>query len=71
MPRGSIYTAIMELGPKRPSPLWFLGPNSIIVVYVDPLGWQELDPYIPSRIHPDPGLGHCPEPNPVAQPLLS
>ena len=28
----------MELGPKRPSPLWFLGPNSIIVVYMDALG---------------------------------
>ena len=38
VPRGSIYTTIMELGPKRPSPLWFLGPNSIIVVYMDPLG---------------------------------
>ena len=37
-PRGSIYTTIMELGPKRPSPLWFWGPNSILVVYMDPLG---------------------------------
>ena len=37
-PRGSIYTTIMELGPKRPSPLWFWGPNSIMVVYMDPLG---------------------------------
>ena len=37
-PRGSIYTTIMELGPKRPSPLWLLGPNSIRVVYMDPLG---------------------------------
>ena len=37
-PRGSIYTTIMELGPIRPSPLWFWGPNSIIVVYMDPLG---------------------------------
>ena len=25
LPRGSIYTTIMELGPKRPSLLWFLG----------------------------------------------
>ena len=40
LPRGSIYTTIMELGPKRPSPLWFWGPNPIIVVYVDPLGWS-------------------------------
>ena len=29
---------MMELSPKRPSPLWFWGPNSIIVVYMDPLG---------------------------------
>ena len=42
LPRGSIYTTIMESGPKRPSPLWFWGPNSIMVVYMDPLG------YIPS-----------------------
>ena len=27
----------MEFGPKRPSPLWFWGPNSIMVVYMDPL----------------------------------
>ena len=33
-----IYTTIMELGPKRPSPLWVLGPNSIVVVYMYPLG---------------------------------
>ena len=37
-PRGSIYTAIMELGPGRPFPLWFWGPSSIIVVFMDPLG---------------------------------
>ena len=29
IPRGSIYTTIMELGPKRPSPLWFWGPDCI------------------------------------------
>ena len=38
LPRGSIYTTILELAPKRPSPLWFWGSNSIIVVYMDPLG---------------------------------
>ena len=32
------HTTIVELGPKRPSPLWFLEPNSTIVVYMDPLG---------------------------------
>ena len=36
VPRGSISSTIMELGPRRPSPVW--GPNSIIVVYMDPLG---------------------------------
>ena len=34
--RGSICTTIMELGPKRPFILWFWGPNSIMVVYMDP-----------------------------------
>ena len=29
LPRGSIYTTIMELGPRRPSLLWFWEPNSI------------------------------------------
>ena len=36
----------MELGPKRPSLLWYWGPNSIVVVYMDRLGYlvQEPDP---------------------------
>ena len=34
-PSGTIYTT-MELGPKGPSLLWFWGPNSIMVVYMDP-----------------------------------
>ena len=33
-----MYTTIMESAPKRPSPLWFWGPNSITVVYVEFLG---------------------------------
>ena len=37
-PRGSIYTTIMEFGTERPSLLWFWGPNSTMVVYMDPLG---------------------------------
>ena len=37
-PRGSVCTTIMESGPKRPSPLWFWRPKSIIVAYMDPLG---------------------------------
>ena len=32
------YTLPMELGPKKPSPLWFWGPNSIMAVYVGPSG---------------------------------
>ena len=38
IPRGSIYTTIMELGPKNHNGDGFLGPNSIMVVYMDPLG---------------------------------
>ena len=39
-PRGSIYTTIMELGTERPSLLWLWGPNSMMVVYMDPLGFS-------------------------------
>ena len=38
---GIIYTTILELGPqnsKRPSLSWFGGPNSMMVVYMEPLG---------------------------------
>ena len=38
LPRGSIYTTIIELGPKRSSPLWFLGPDSIISSVYGPSG---------------------------------
>ena len=38
LPRGSIYTTIMELGPKNHIGDGLLGPNSIMVVYMDPLG---------------------------------
>ena len=38
LPRGSIYTPIMELGSQSHSGDGLLGPNSIIVVYMDPLG---------------------------------
>ena len=31
--------------PKRPSPLWFCGPDSIIVVFMDPLGKAMQDLY--------------------------
>ena len=38
----SIRTTIVELGPKRPSPLWFLVPKSIIVVYMNPIGYTTI-----------------------------
>ena len=38
LPRGSMYTTIMELGPQNHNGDGLLGPNSIIVVYMDPLG---------------------------------
>ena len=38
LPRGSIYTTIMELGPQKHNGDGLLGLNSIIVVYMDPLG---------------------------------
>ena len=41
LPRGSIYTSIMEIGTERPSLFWFGGPNSIIGVYI----------YISSGLH--------------------
>ena len=41
----------MELGPKRPSLLWFWGPNSILVVYMDPLG-TELQGLNPGSYEP-------------------
>ena len=37
-PRGSIYTTIRELGPKIPYCRRNYGPNSLMVIYVDPLG---------------------------------
>ena len=36
--RGSIYTTIMGLGPQNHNGDGLLGLNSIIVVYMDPLG---------------------------------
>ena len=38
IPRGSICTTIMELGPKDHPYYGFGDPNSIIGVYMDPLG---------------------------------
>ena len=37
-PRGSTYTTIMGLGPQNHNGDGLLGPSSIIVVYMDPLG---------------------------------
>ena len=41
-PRGSIYTPIMELGSQNHSRDGLLGPNSIIVAYMDPLGMETI-----------------------------
>ena len=38
IPRGSMYTAIVELGPQNHNMDGLFGPNSIIVMYMDPLG---------------------------------
>ena len=38
--RGSIYITIMELGPQNHNGDGLSGPNSIIVVYMDPLGME-------------------------------
>ena len=37
-PRGFKCTSIRELGPAIASIVWIWGPNSLIVVYMDPLG---------------------------------
>ena len=37
-PRGSIFTTIIELAPQNHNKDGLSGPNSIIVVYIDPLG---------------------------------
>ena len=41
-PRGSIYTTILGLGPQNHNGDGLLGPNSIVVVYMDPLGTDDL-----------------------------
>ena len=46
--RGSIYTTIMESGPQNHNGDGLLGPNSIVVVYMDPLGNRQsssVEPY--------------------------
>ena len=60
-PRGSIYTTIMELGPQNHNGDGLLGPNSIIVVYIDPLGqigytWRDQMP------EDNPDVESCPKP---------
>ena len=48
IPRGSIYTTIRESGPKIPYHTieGIMGPNSLMVVYVDPLGYIYIYIYI-------------------------
>ena len=54
IPRGSINTTIMELGPQSQNGDGLLGPNSIIVVYMDPLGL-----YVIKHGTPKNGTGNC------------
>ena len=39
-PRGSIYTTIMELGPQNHNRDGLSVPNSVMAVYMDPLGFN-------------------------------
>ena len=40
LPRGSMYTTIMELSPQNQNRDGLSGPNSIMVVYMEPLGFE-------------------------------
>ena len=42
LPRGSIHTTIMELGSQNHNKDGLLGPNSIMVVYMEPLGYADF-----------------------------
>ena len=50
----------MELSPKRPSLVWFWGPNSIMVVYMDPLGEIKLGRHQPETAPPGVTLSSYP-----------
>ena len=53
--RGSIYTTIMELGIKNHNGDGLLGSNSIMAVYMDPLG--QLNTKQPSSQNPTQPFG--------------
>ena len=55
-----MYTTMMELGPKRPSPFWFLGPNSTMVVYMGPLGELRRPPPPKARPQQNPSCSSPP-----------
>ena len=42
LPRGSKYTIFGISGAKTPYPKAFLGPKTLSIEYLDPLGWAEL-----------------------------
>ena len=48
-PKGSTYTTIREFGSIVPSIVWYFGPNSQIVVHMDPLGFPVFRSL--SRLH--------------------
>ena len=56
VPRGSIYTPIMELGSQNHCRDCLWGPDSILVVYMDPLGSWE-DPQVRAQIWEVPKIG--------------
>ena len=49
VPRGSIYTTIMELGPCNHKKDGLLGPNPIMVLYAKPLGLLGVDEELSSH----------------------
>ena len=51
-PGGSIYTRVMEPGPQNHNKDGVLGPNSIIVVYMDPLGLAVKQAPVQSPLRP-------------------
>ena len=44
LPRGSIYSTVMVLGAQSHNMDGLLGPNSIMVLYMEPLGYNTLNP---------------------------
>ena len=53
--KSTIMDEIVDFGPKRPSLLWSVGPNSTIVVYIwTLLVAQTLEHPLPKDMYPEP-----------------